>query len=38
MYWENELNDSDNTEITEILVGGDITVVEILKVLNANLI
>lgn len=36
-YWENKLDDTDNSPIFEMLVDGCITVVEIVKEINANI-
>ena len=37
LYWENEANNADQPPITEMLVDGNITVVEIVKEINANI-
>lgn len=37
VYWENKPNDVDNPPINEMLVDGHITVVEIVKEINANI-
>lgn len=36
-YWANDSNDSDEPSVCEMLVGGKITVVEIVKEINANI-
>ena len=36
LYWKNEPNNADKPPITEMLVDGNITVVEIVKEINAN--
>ena len=37
LYWKNEPNDTNNPTICEMLVDGHITVVEIVKEINANI-
>jgi len=36
LYWENEQNVSEEPPVKEILVDGQITVLEIVKEINAN--
>lgn len=36
LYWENKSNDSEERSICEMLVDGCITIVEFVKVINAN--
>ena len=37
IYWQNGPNEDGHEPITEVLVDGDIEVVEIMKVINANI-
>lgn len=37
IYWENKSNDAEERSICEMLVDGRITVVEIVKEINANI-
>ena len=37
IYWENGINEDDHRSIVEILADGDIEIVEIVKVINANI-
>ena len=37
IYWENEPNEDGNEPIVEVLVDGEIEVVEIMKEVNANI-
>lgn len=36
IYWESEVDDSDSQAVREMLVDGHITVVELVKEINAN--
>ena len=36
LYWKNESNNQDEQSVTEMLVDGNITVIEIVKEINAN--
>ena len=37
IYWQNDDNEDGHPPIVEVLVDGDIEVVEIMKVINANI-
>lgn len=37
LYWENPQSEKNNNEVCEMLVDGEITVIAILKEINANI-